>query len=82
MPCQIQIIRHLQSHALLNLEMSQVQRMNWCMKQNSVKDLISTHVWFAEKDEQQFVGSIPTGGNYPLDVNFVQNFQQCQICVT
>ena len=70
----------------MNLEMIQIQKVKWCMKQNL------THACLAQLNRHQpckplmvsVVSSSPTGGNFPflrhLDANFVQKYQKCQIC--
>ena len=59
----------------MNLEMIQVQKVKWCMKQNQL-EIYSTHACLAQLD----VSSSSDGGNFiflrHLNANFVQ---KCQI---
>ena len=43
-PCQFQIVRPLQSHALLNLEIIQLKKVKWSMKQSSIKGSSIQHM--------------------------------------
>ena len=52
MPCLSQILRSLQNHALLNLEMIQVQKVKWYIKLNSIWRIsYLAHVWLEQLDK-------------------------------
>ena len=64
-------------YALVILEMTQVQKVKWCMKQTLVRDPpSSTYIWLTQFDKHKIfdsvmvsvIGSIPTGGNFLLEV--------------